>query len=479
MPLRIATLEDDWTSLADSQLGDLAAQLHGDLVRMGDPEYETERQIWNGMIDRRPALVVRCAQVSDVVTAVKFMRAHGLRASVRGGGHNVAGKALCDGGLVIDLGRMNRVQVDSASWTARVEAGARLGDVDAAARPFGLAVPVGVVSRTGIGGLTLHGGMGWLLRRDGLTVDNLLALDVVTAQGESITAGPGEHADLFWALRGGGGNFGVVTSFTYRLRPVGRQVWFATVLYPYSKAQQAIRFWRQFMADAPDELSSFCVLRGRPMQAAGKVVRQPVVAFLACYSGPFERGEEVIRPLREWDQPIADLSAPMDYHLGVQRMFDKDYPAGRCYYWNSLFFNDLDAATIEQIVHYAGSGPSSLSSVNIWALGGAMNRVSPSETAFCKRDCQFMVAVEANWEGREHATANVAWVGDFVEALRPASRAGAYLNFPGGTGAQADLIKECYDKNFARLQAVKQCYDPENIWRCNFNILPGSPPPGD
>jgi FAD/FMN-containing dehydrogenase len=454
-------------------LDDFASGLRGNIVLAENPEYDTTRRIWNGMIDRKPALIVCCADDSDVMAAVKFVRAHNLRVSVRAGGHNVAGKSLCDGGVVIDLGRMNQVTVEPEVPSARVQAGARLGDVDEATRAHGLAVPVGVVSRTGIAGLTLHGGMGWLLRRDGLTIDNLLALEVVTAGGEKIVASADEHADLFWALRGGGGNFGVVTAFKYRLRPVSPQVWFAAVLYPFAEANGAIAFWRDFMANAPDELSSFCVLRSRSVQSDDRArERLPVVAFLACYSGPFEKGEEVIRPLREWSTPVADFSGPMDFHTGVQRMFDKDYPAGRCYYWDSMFFNELGSDIIGRIVEHAGRSVSPLSSINIWALGGAMNRIDPCDTPFDKRDCGFMVAVEANWEGREHADSNIGWVVDFVDNLRPFSRAGVYLNFPGAAAAQEGLVKGCYDQNFARLREVKRRYDPDNIWRGNFNIQP-------
>lgn len=471
--MKIATLNDAWAEVPEAALGDFAAAIEGDVLRSGDDEYETARLIWNGMIDRRPSLIVRCTQRNDVVAAVRFVRSHNLRVAVRGGGHNVAGKALCDDGVVIDLGGMAGVKVNSGIPSACVQAGARLGDVDAATRPYGLAVPVGVVSRTGIAGLTLHGGMGWLLRRDGLTIDNLIGAEIVTAEGKIIAASADENPDLFWALRGGGGNFGIVTAFEYRLRPIASQVWFATVLYPFSEAERAIAFWRDFMAGAPVELSSFCVLRSRPMRSAeGKADRQPVVAFLACYSGPFERGEEVIRPFREWSKPLADLSGPMDFHLGVQRLFDKDYPPGRCYYWDSLFFKALDNGTITQIVGHSARSASPLSSVNIWALGGAMNGVHAADTAFGKRDCRFMVAVEANWEGMEHADANRAWVADFVNALRPMSRTGVYLNFPGAAGEQDQLVKGCYDQNFARLCKIKRRYDPENIWRGSFNIKP-------
>ncbi len=473
MALNVATLDDSCVALSESVLETFSDQLRGDLVRRGDPDYEECRRVWNGMIDRTPALLVCCADREDVVATVRFVRTHNLRVTVRGGGHNVAGKALCDEGVVIDLGRMKGVKVDAAAEAAWVQAGARLGDVDEAIRPFGLAVPVGVVSRTGIGGLTLHGGMGWLLRRDGLTVDNLLALEVVTADGQCITVNADEHADLFWALRGGGGNFGVVTAFHFRLLPIKPQVWFAAVLYPLDQACEALRFWKAFMATAPDELSSFCVLRGGLLEAAeGHRTRQPVVAFLACYSGPLEQGEAVIRPLREWAEPLADFSRPMDYHLEVQRLFDKDYPEGRCYYWGSLFFDDLDDAIIQQIVEQARRSVSPLSSINIWALGGAMNRVAVDETAFGKRDCGFMLAVEANWEGREGFEDNKAWVGDFMDTLRPASRTGVYLNFPGAAENQETLVQGCYDKNFARLQAIKRRYDPDNLWRGNFNIRP-------
>ncbi|ABA88608.1 FAD-dependent oxidoreductase, BBE domain-containing [Syntrophotalea carbinolica DSM 2380] len=473
MPLKIATLDDAWTTISEPLIREFAGGLRGDIVAAGEPEYEAVRKIWNGLIDRRPALIVRCADEADVIATVKFVRAHNLRVSVRAGGHNVAGKSLCEGGLVIDLGRMNGVKINHALPSVHVQAGARLGDVDEVTRPYGFAVPVGVVSRTGIAGLTLHGGMGWLLRREGLTIDNILRIEVITAEGEKVVASSDENADLFWALRGGGGNFGVVTAFEYRLRPVPPQVWFAAVLYPFAEAQKAIGFWREFMAGAPPELSSFCVLRSRSLSSVeGKGERLPVVAFLACYTGPFERGEEILRPLREWSTPIADFSGPMDFHLGVQRMFDKDYPAGRCYYWDSMFFNDLESETIDRIVEHAGRSVSPLSSVNIWALGGAMNRVDACDTPFDKRDCRFMVAVEANWEDREDADANIGWVADFVDALRPMSRAGVYLNFPGAAGRQEQLVKGCYDKNFARLRKIKRFCDPDNVWRGSFNIKP-------
>lgn len=473
MPLQIATRDDVCVTLSELTLADFARRLRGDLVRRGDAAYDDTRRLWNGMIDRYPALFVRCNGVADVVAAVRFVTQHRLRVSVRGGGHNVAGKALCDDGLVIDLGRMKQVKMADSLETVRVQAGALLGDLDEATRPFGRAVPVGVVSRTGLGGLTLHGGMGWLLRHHGLTVDSLLALEVVTAEGECLRASADQHADLFWALRGGGGNFGIVTAFHFRPVPVPPRVWFAAVLYPLAKAREAIRFWKDFMAEAPEELSSFCVLRGGMPGLSGKGrERQPVVAFLACYSGPFERGEEVIRPLREWAEPVADFSGPRDYHLEVQRLFDKDYPDGRCYYWGSLFFDQLGDGLVDQIVERAENSPSPLSSVNIWALGGAMNRVPVEETAFGKRDCGFMLAVEANWEGREAFATNKAWVGDFLDGLRSVSRPGVYLNFPGAAEGHENLVKGCYDTNLERLQAIKHRYDPDNVWRGNFNIRP-------
>ncbi|QSB14847.1 FAD-binding oxidoreductase [Natronosporangium hydrolyticum] len=455
-------------------VSELASQLRGQLVGPTDPGYDDVRRCWNGMIDKRPALVVRCAGPSDVRVAVEFARKHGLPVAVRGGGHNVSGNAICDGGLVVDLSGMRGVRVDPANRTVRAEGGATIGDLDRETQVFGLAVPMGVVSETGIAGLTLGGGLGWLRRRYGLSCDNLLSVDLVTASGELITVEPGQHPDLWWALAGGGGNFGVVTSFEFRAHPVGPEVYFAFVLHPRERAAAALRQWREWAADAPDEISSFAVLWRVPElpELPPEQHGRPAVVLLAMHSGDPAAGEEALRPLRELGTPVADLSGPMSY-LGVQSFFDEDYPPHVMrYYWKSRYLTGLPDEAIDQLVSANDASPSPRSNIDIWQLGGAMSRRSVQATAFGDRSAPFLVGVESNWELPADDEAGVAWGRETFAQLAPFSMAGGYLNFPGFYEDHDRLVADTFGPNLGRLRATKRRYDPSNLFRLNHNIRP-------
>ncbi len=469
----IVTNRGDQVAVNEAEIAHFNNTLRGDLITSEDPRYEKARKVWNGLIDKRPGLIVRCTGAADVITAVNFAREHDLVISVRGGGHNVAGTAVSEGGMVIDLSRMRSVRVDPERRSVRVEGGATLGDIDHETQAFGLAVPIGLVSATGIGGFALHGGYGWLLRKFGLAVDNILAADVVTADGRLCKASAGENEDLFWAIRGGGGNFGVVTSFEFRCHPVGPQVWFAAPFYPLAKAEEGLRFFRDFMEEAPEELSAIAVLWSAPTdqhfpeQARGA----PVLILAACYSGSVEDGERITRPLREFGSPIADLSGPMRF-LDVQRFFDPDYPDGRLYYWKSQYTPEMNDAVIRLAVAHAAGRPSPLSSIDIWALGGAVDRMAPGETAVAWRNAPFLYTIESNWDDPGATETNLAWTRKSFDEMKRLTKGGTYLNFPGFAEEGEDLVKSTYGGNYGRLRAVKAKYDSGNLFRGNFNIRP-------
>src|SRR6266511_978459 len=353
------------------QADTLREQIRGEVIAEADAAYDESRRVWNGVIDRRPALVVRCSGNADVIAAVAFARERELPVSVRGGGHNVAGTAVCEGGVVLDLSAMRNVFVDVDRRTVRAGGGARLGDVDHETQPFGLATPFGVVSRTGIAGLTLHGGMGFLTRRLGLSCDNLIAADVVTADGRLLHADAERHPDLLWALRGGGGNFGAVTSFEYQLHPVGPEVFMAITFYPAEVGTEGLRAFGEFIASAPDELMGVALYWTAPAEepCPPEWHGKPVFIAAGCWSGPLEDAEEAVRPLRELAEPVADLSGPMPF-VAAQQLFDPEYPDGRRYYWKSIFLSEVGDAEVELLSRYAGTRPSALSSIDVWALGG-------------------------------------------------------------------------------------------------------------
>jgi len=448
----------------------LRGQVRGDVILPSDDRYDQARRIWNGMIDTRPAAIVRCRGAADVIEAVRFAQAGHLPLSVRCGGHNVSGVSLCEG-VVVDLSPMNNVRVDPERRVVRAGGGATLGDIDHETQAHGLAVPVGVVSRTGIGGLALHGGMGFLTRKHGLSCDNLISADVVTADGRVVVASEHEHADLLWALRGGGGNFGVVTSLEFRAHPVGPDVAMTLVFYPMDSAVRVLETFHDYMRSAPDEVSAIAVLwsagHGEPFPA--EAYGKPVAAIVGCYAGDLERGVAAMKPLREVARPIVDLSGPMPFRA-VQQLLDPDYPNGRHYYWKSIYVSGLGGDLIERLVARAADRPSPLSSLDVWALGGALGRVGASDTAFGRRDAPYLVGVEANWDDPAADDANVGWARAVYDEMRPFSPGGLYPNFPGfGEGGES-LVRESYGGNYARLQQIKARYDPQNLFRSTLNI---------
>lgn len=443
----------------------LRSKVRGTLIRSGDMGYDDARKIWNGIIDRAPAMIVQCSGTADVIAAVNFAREKNLPLAVRGGGHNVAGNAVCDRGIVIDLSPMRRVRIDPINQTARVDGGAKLGDVDHEAQAFGLAVPVGVVSATGIAGLSLHGGMGFLTRKYGLTCDHILSADVVTADGKVIVADAKNNADLLWALRGGGGSFGVVTSFEFKLRPVGPDVWMCIVMYPVVEAKKALQTWRQFMETAPEEVMSIAIYWNAPHDepVPKKYQGAPVIVLAGCWSGPVEKGEAVFKPLREIAAPAVDLSGPMPY-LMAQKLFDPEYPNGRRYYWKSIYMKELSDAAIDMLSAYAASRPSPISSLDVWCLGGAVTRVRPEESAFFKRDAPYLLGIEANWENPKDDEANITWTRNLYRDAEKYSPGGMYFNFPGFLEEGDDLLKQSFGTNYDRLRQVKTTYDPQNLF---------------
>jgi FAD/FMN-containing dehydrogenase len=461
--------------LDEAAIQELAGQLGGEVVRPGDQGYDRARAVWNGMIDRRPALIARCASAADVVVAVNFARARDLLVAVRGGGHNVAGLATCDDGIVIDLSPMKEIRVDPTARTARAGAGVLWGELDAATQAHALATPGGLVSDTGIAGLTLGGGYGWLRNKHGLSCDNLVSVEIVTADGRALTASRDEHADLFWGIRGGGGNFGIVTSFEFRLHPVGPEVMFCFVFHHGDRAQEALRLFREYTATAPDEVSivAFCGTIPPGSHAfPAEIHGTPFVAFAGCYVGPVEEGERVLRPLREFSQPLADFSGPTPY-VDAQKAFDEDYPAHELrYYWKSLNLTSLSDEAIERIAEHARHQPSPLSTTDIWHLGGAVRRIDENATAYSGRQIQYVLNPEGNWADPRDDQANIAWVREFVRAMEPFSDGSRYLNFPGFLEEGEAMVRDAYGAKYDRLAALKTRYDPTNMFRLNPNVCP-------
>ena len=450
-----------------------AATVRGRVFVSGDEGYDEARAIWNGLIDRRPALIVQCTGAADVVDAVNFAREHDLVLSVKGGGHNVAGNAVNDGGLVIDLSAMRGVHVDPSTQTVRVQGGATLGDLDRETQLFGLAVPAGVVSTTGVAGLTLHGGTGHLRRKHGLSIDSLISVDIVTADGRIRTASASENEDLFWAVRGAGSNFGVVTSFEFRAHPVGPMVMVGAIFYPFDDVSRLLRAWRDYVTTAPDELSSIVLLwsvpPGEPFppEHHGK----PALVVAGCYSGSVEDGEPVVQPLRELGQPLIDVSGPWPW-LGLQSGFDALFPKGGFYYWKSRSLAELTDEAIDVIADFGAHRPSPLTDIVVWHQGGAMSRVTESETAYGGRDAAFLVTGEASWDDPALNDTAIAWGRAFWEAIGPHSTGGLYLNFAGLGEEKEALVRAGYGANYERLAALKAKYDPTNLFRMNLNIAP-------
>jgi FAD/FMN-containing dehydrogenase len=452
-------------------------QFSGKLIRPGDAEYDAARAVWNGMIDRFPAAVARCQRVEDVVACVNFARDSGLALAVRGGGHNVAGHATCDGGLVIDLSPLKDIAVDPIQRTARAGGGVTWGELDAASQAHGLATPGGVFSSTGIAGLTLGGGLGWLRNKFGLSCDNLIGAEVVTADGRRVKTSERENSDLLWGLRGGGGNFGVVTTFEYRLHPVGPEVMFVFVFYDGrgEKMKRAIQFYRDFCATAPDEVSSIGFTGVVPPGAEHypeAIHNIPFFAIGALYAGVPDVGQEILRPLTHFESPLIDFSGVMPY-VQAQTIFDEDYPTGWRYYWKSLNLNRLDDEVIDRIVEHSRRQPSPFSTTDLWHVGGAVRRFPADQSAFFGRQAAFLLNPEANWEHAADDAANLRWVRDFSADMQQFSDGSRYLNFAGFQEEGDSMMRASYGPQHARLVALKNKYDPTNLFRLNQNIQPG------
>ncbi|MEJ0002389.1 MAG: FAD-binding oxidoreductase [Pararobbsia sp.] len=408
-----------------------------------------------------PGLIARCADTADVVRAVQFARANAVRAAVRGGGHNVAGRALCDEGIVIDLSAMNHVTVDAGSRTVRVQGGALLGDIDRATHPHGLAVPTGVVSKTGIGGLASGGGVGWLVRKYGMTCDNLLACEVVTADGEIVSADATTNAGLFWGLRGGGGNFGIVTSFVFQAHPVST-VLGGLILYPRDQAGAMLRHFRAFMPTAPDELTVYAGLISAPDGT-------PVVGMLPCYCGDLAEGERVLAPLRAFGTPVVDAIQPMPF-IEMQKLLDGAYPDRAYNYWKSTFVTDLSDDLLDIVVEHANRALSPLSGVVLELYGGAAGRVASGDTAFAQRQAKYNVGMMAQWLDPADSERNIAWARTIAAAVEPYSAGVHYLNFLDDENP--DQIRRSFGSNYARLAELKKQYDPTNFFSLNLNVPP-------
>ena len=449
------------------------ANLGGELIQPKDEGYDDARKVWNAMIDKRPALIARCSGTADVITAVKFAREHNLLFSVRGGGHNIAGSALCDDGLTIDLSRMKGLHVDLKTRTVRAQPGCNLGDLDRETQIFGLVVPAGIVTDTGIAGLTLGGGFGWLTRRYGYTCDNLLSADVVTADGSFLTASEKENSDLFWGLRGGGGNFGIVTSFEYQAYPVGPQVTAGIVIHSMEKAREVVGFFREFSASAPEELCCLLTLRLAPPAPflPPEVHGKPIVGIAVCHSGSLEDGERAVLPLKEFGEPLADTIAPKPFVVH-QTLFDVAMAPGRHYYWKSHYLPEFLEAAGNVLMGHAAKISSPHSSILVFQLGGALARFGETDTPAGNRNAAYVLNVAASWEDPTHTDEQITWARGCWSDMQQFSTGGVNVNFL--TGEEGDKrVRAAYgDANYKRLVEIKNKYDPHNMFRLNQNIPP-------
>ncbi|MDX6642730.1 MAG: hypothetical protein QOD76_692 [Solirubrobacteraceae bacterium] len=459
------------TKLDEAAVRELEASFGGQLVSADDPAYDEHRAVWNGSIDRFPSLIARCAGVADVIAAVRFARRTGLRAAVRGGGHSFPGLSVCDGGVVIDLAPMKGIRVDPEARTARVQAGVLWGELDRETQAFGLATTGGIVTHTGVAGLTLGGGIGWLQRKYGLTIDQLISADLVTAEGEFLKASESENPDLFWGLRGGGGNFGIVTEFEFRLHPVGPIVHAGPVFWPIEKSPEVLRFYRDWIAEAPDELMTIVNHRKAPALpfVPQELHGELVVVVASCYAGPVEEAEKVVAPLKAFGSPVLDVCEAKPY-LQHQAMFDPSFPHGWWYYIRACDVAELTDDVIDITVDHAMRIQSPQGGFPIWQLGGAVARVGEDETAFNGRGAGHTFNISAVTEAAEGFEEEREWSRDFWSALEP-HHTSVYVNFLMEEGEER--IREAYGaQKYDRLKALKRRYDPDNLFRLNQNIPP-------
>ena len=471
--LEITQLNGDATTISEETWEVFSASIRGEFLTADEEGYEETRSIWNAMIDKRSGLIVQCAGAADVIRAMNLARDNQLLVAIRGAGHNIAGNAVCDGGVMIDLSKMRSVRIDPQNRIARVEPGVTLGEFDAEAQAFGLATPVGINSTTGIAGLALGGGFGWLSRKYGLTADNLISADVVTTGGELVTASENQHADLFWGIRGGGGNFGVVTSFEFGLHEVGPEVLSGLIVHPFDDAREVLHYYRDFAAQAPDELTVWVVLRKAPPLPflPEEVHGTEVVVLAALYAGEMEDGEAALGPLRGHGSPIADVIGPHPY-TGFQAAFDPLLTPGFRNYWKSHDFRELSDEAIDTLIRFTGTLPDPMCEIFIAQMGGATNRVAADATAYRHRDAEFIVNVHGRWEAPADDDRCIGWCRELFDATAPYATGGVYVNFM--TEEEQDRVRAAYGDSYERLAKLKNKYDPANLLRLNQNIRPST-----
>ena len=469
--LQVKTYTGKDISLKTETIDKLKESLRGKVLTSESDQYNETRAIWNAMIDKRPALIVRCASAADVMRAVRFAGEHKLLVAVRGAGHNIAGNAVCDGGMMIDLLPMKSVRIDAKGMTARVEPGVTLGELDRDTQAFGLATPVGINSTTGIAGLTLGGGFGWLSRKLGLTIDNLISADVVTAAGELVKASATDNADLFWGIRGGGGNFGVVTSFEFRLHKVGPEVFAGLIVHPLDAAKDVLHFYRDFMKTTPQEFVCWFVMRMAPPlpflppEWHGK----HVLALALCYSGDMKDAERIAKPLRSFGKPVGEHIGPMPF-VAWQTILDPLLTPGMRNYWKSHDFREASDGLIDVLIAHARKIPDPQSEIAFAQLGEGVTRISKEATAYTHRDAEFVMNVHGRWDNPANDTKCISWARELFQAAAPFATGGAYVNFM--TQEEQDRVRSAYGSNYDRLVTLKKKYDPNNLFRLNQNILP-------
>ena len=469
--LTLTSLDGSPQSVDSTAIQELQQHLRGQLLLPGDEKYENARRIWNGAHDKRPGLIVQCTGAADVIDSVNFARKHSLLVSIRGGGHNVAGTALCEGGLLIDLSLLRGVHVHPDQRMADVGPGATLGDLDRETQAFGLVAPAGIVSTTGVAGLTLGGGMGWVRRKYGMTIDNLLSVDIVTADGSFLRASEEENQDLFWAVRGGGGNFGVVTSFRFRLHPLGPIVYFAAPMYPIERAPDILPRWRDFCEGTPDEVSSFFIFQTLPAAEAfpKEVWNKEVVALPTMYAGSVEEGEQILQPLRELGETVLDLSTPLPFRA-LQQAFDWIFPSGHRYYWKTTTLPVLDDVAINALLEVGTKRSSPGTVVGVWQMGGAISKVGDEATGYGPRSDPWTVNIDSGWSDPSEDDRHIAFTREGWKHLQAVSSGGMYLHY--GALEKEDQIRAAYGPIYDRLAEIKARYDPMNLFRVNQNIRP-------
>jgi FAD/FMN-containing dehydrogenase len=450
---------------------ELKGTIKGRVLAPDDPDYEEARQIWNAMVDRRPAVIVQCAQADDIPPVIRFARKNGLELSIRGAGHNIAGNALCDNGVTIDFSRMKNVRVDAVKRHAYVEPGATLANLDEATQAHGLATPVGINSTTGIAGLTLGGGFGWLTRKYGMTIDNLVSVDIITAEGKKIRASETDNPDLFWAIRGGGGNFGVVSQFEFQLFPVGPEIIAGLIVFPFNQAKQILSKYRQFVNSAPEELNIWVVLRKAPPLPflPENVHGKEVVVLPIFYSGAVAEAEKLIAPVRAFGNAHGEHIGAQPY-VAWQKAFDPLLTPGARNYWKSHNFTELADGALNTIIDFAGKLPSSQCEIFIGLIAGAPNRIAPDAMAYGHRDAKFVLNVHGRWDDAKDDQKCIGWAREFFNASAPYASAGAYVNFM--TAEEGERVAAAYGSNYGRLVAIKRRYDPENVFHLNQNVKP-------